>query len=72
MKKFFKELWLERHSLLEALVYILVIGWYGYTLRIIASFNINIFLRIIMIVGGLALGVFTCINLHNVFSEDEE
>lgn len=72
IKKMLKALWMGRHSLISALSYILVVGWYGYTLRIIASSDINIFFRIIMFAGGLALTVFTCISLYNVFSKDEE
>lgn len=64
-RKFFKELWLERHGLLQILIYILTIGWYGYAIRVIATSEVNLFLKIIMIIGGLVLALFTCISLHD-------
>lgn len=72
LKKFFKELWMERGGILKLLVYGLTIGWYGYALRIIVAADISLFSAILMIIGGLILGFFTCISLHDAFSEDDE
>ena len=72
IKKFFKGLWLERHDILKILAYALAVAWYGYTLRIIAEAEIGIFPTILLFIGGLILGFFTCISLHEAFSYDDE
>jgi hypothetical protein len=72
IKKFLRELWTERFGLLQGLAYILVVGWYGYSMRIIIQANKGIFLTALMVVVGLVASVFTCIGIHEGFSEDEE
>jgi hypothetical protein len=72
IRKFLRELRSERLGLLQGLVYLLVIGWYGFALRIIIQSDIGIFLSILMVGGGLALSLFTCINIHEWFSVDDE
>lgn len=59
-------------GILSALAYFLTIGWYGYVLRIIIESNVNLFLTILLLIGGLILGFFTCISLHEAFSEDDD
>lgn len=72
LKKFFKELWMERGGILKILAYVITIGWYGYVLRIISGAGIGIFPQILLFIGGIVLGLFTCISLHDAFSEDDE
>jgi hypothetical protein len=71
-KKILKELWLERHEILHLLAYALTIAWYGYVMRIILRSGIGTFLIILMLVVGLALGLFSCISLHNAFSKEDK
>ena len=71
LKKFFKELWLERAGLLQILAYGITIVWYGYVLRLIGAADIGLFPKILLFIVGLVLGFFTCISLHNAFSEDD-
>lgn len=68
-KNFWKE---NRASILSVLAYFLTIAWYGYVLRIIINSNINLFVTILLIIGGVILGLFTCISLHEAFSEDDD
>lgn len=72
IRKFFRELWMERFGLLQGLAYILVIGWYGYSIRIIIRSDIGIFLAALMVIVGLALSLFTIIGIHEGFSKDDE
>lgn len=72
LKKFFKKLWMEKFELLKLLAYGLAFAWYGYALRIITQSDIGIVSAILMIIGGLALAFFTCVSLHDFFSEDDE
>lgn len=72
LKRFFKELRMARGEIFKILVYGLTIGWYGYALRIIVAADISLFSAILMLIGGLILGFFTCISLHDAFSEDDE
>ena len=72
IRKFFRELWMERFGLLQGLIYLLVIGWYGFTMRIIIQSDIGIFLTALMVVVGLALSLFTIIGIHEGFSKDDE
>lgn len=68
-KNFWKE---NRASILSVLAYFLTIAWYGYVLRIIIKSNINLFVTILLVIGGVILGLFTCISLHEAFSEDDD
>ena len=68
-KNFWKD---NKVGILSALAYFLTIGWYGYVLRIIIESNINLFFTILLVVGGLILGFFTCICLHEAFSYDDD
>lgn len=70
LKKIFKELWLDRYDILQALAYILTIGWYGYVLRIIGYSDIHLFPKILMLIGGIVLGFTTCVSLYKFFSCD--
>ena len=72
IKKLLKALWTDRHGLISALSYILVVGWYGYAIVLIKESEIWLIPKILMIVGGLVLGFFACVNLSNAFSEDDE
>lgn len=72
LKKLFKEIWLERRGILQGLAYFLVVGFYGYVLRIVISSDINPFFTILLVAGGLVLGLFTILSLHKHFSEDEQ
>lgn len=72
IKKFFRELWSERFGLLQGLAYLLVVGWYGYSIRIIIKADIGIFLTALMVVVGLVLSLFTIIGIHEGFSEDSK
>lgn len=68
-KNFWKN---NKAGILSAIAYFLTIGWYGYVLRIIIESEINLFLTILLLVGGLMLGLFTCISIHEAFSEDDD
>lgn len=73
LKKALKELWLDRYSILQALAYIITIGWYGLVLRhIINCSNISLFPAILLFIGGIALGFFTCFSLHKLFNADDD
>lgn len=72
LKRFFKELRMARGEIFKILAYGLTIVWYGYALRIIVAADISLFSAILMLIGGLILGFFTCISLHDAFSEDDE
>jgi hypothetical protein len=71
-KKLLREIWMERHGFLQLFAYFLTIGWYGYVLRIVISSDINLFFTILLVAGGIILGLFTCLSLHEAFSEDDE
>jgi hypothetical protein len=58
--------------MISILVYFLTIGWYGYVLRMIANAELPLIVTIIMLVGGLAFGFFSCLSLHKFFSEDDK
>ena len=72
LKKFLRQLRVEREGLLQILAYGITIVWYGYALRIIVAADISLFSAILMLIGGLLLGFFSCISLYNAFSEDDE
>ena len=72
LRKFFKELWIERTEILKVLAYGLATVWYGYILRIIIKADIGIFPSILLFIGGLVLGIFTFIGIYTAFSEDDE
>ena len=72
IRKFLKELWAEKHGLLQVLAYILVTGWFGFTLRIIITSSVLLLPKIILVAGGLVLGFFACIGIHEGFSVDDE
>lgn len=72
LRKIFKELWADRSQILQALIYICSVGWYGFVLWIIGEAEIGIFPKILLCIGGLVLGLFTCISLHRTFTEDDE
>lgn len=54
----------------SVLSYFLTIGWYGYAIRIIANSDLPLVVTIIMCLGGLIFGFFSCINLYNFFGAD--
>ena len=72
LKKLLKKLRTERVQILQALFYIGAVVWYGVVLRIIADSDIGLFPAILLFIGGLVLGFFTWIGLHEGFSEDDE
>lgn len=72
LKKILRQLRLEREGLFQILAYGITIVWYGYVLRLIGVADISLFPKILLFIGGLVLGFFTCISLHNAFSEDDE
>ena len=63
MKKIFN--WLLDDDILSILDYFVTVGWFGYVLRIIANSNINIFIKIILIIGGIVLGFDHFITHHD-------
>ncbi len=72
IKKFFRELWLERDQLLSMIAYIILVGWYGYALIIIAESDIPLFPCILMFVGGLIFALVSFVGLRHIFSSDEK
>lgn len=72
LKKILKELWMERHGLIDILAYLLVIGWFGYMLRFILKSNLAILPKIILFIGGCILAILNCIGLVNFASKDDE
>lgn len=72
LKRFFKELWLERVEILKVLAYGLATVWYGYILRIIAKADIGIFPVVLLFIGGIALAIFTFVGIYTALSEDDE
>ena len=72
LKKLLKELRMAKIEILQALAYIGAVVWYGVVLRIIADSGIDLFPAILLFIGGLVLGFFTWIGIHEGFSEDDE
>ena len=72
IRKFLKELWAEKHGLLQVLAYILVVGWFVFALGIIVGSSILLLPKIIVVAGILVLGFFACIGIHEGFSVDDE
>lgn len=72
LKRFFKELWMERQGLVSIFAYILVVGWFGYTLRFIAISDLVLLPKILLLGGGCILAIFNIIGLINFLSDDDE
>lgn len=72
LKKLLKELRMAKIEIFQALAYIGTVIWYGVVLIIIADSGIDLFPKILLFIGGLVLGFFTWIGLHEGFSEDDE
>ena len=72
LRKLIKELRMSKIQIFQALAYIGAVVWYGVVLRIIADSGIDLFPAILLFIGGLVLGFFTWIGLHESFSEDDE
>lgn len=72
LKKLIKELRMERSQILQAFAYIGTVVWYGVVLGIIADAGIGLFPTLLLFIGGIVLGFFTLIGLHEAFSEDDE
>ena len=72
LRKLIKELRMAKIGILQALSYIGTVVWYGLVLGIIADAGIDLFPTILLFVGGLVLGFFTWIGIHEGFSEDDE
>lgn len=72
LKKLIKELRLAKIEIFQALAYIGTVAWYGIVLGIIADADIGVFPTVLLFIGGLVLGFFTWIGLHEAFSEDDE
>lgn len=51
--------------------YILTVGWYGYVGRLIVKSNQSLIVSILMLLGCLIFGFFTCLSIYNSFSEDD-
>lgn len=69
MKKFLKLLDVL-HSI--GLDYFLTVGWYGYVLRIIVKSDQPLIVTILMCLGGLVFGIFSCLSIYNSFNEDDD
>ena len=52
--------------------YFLTIGWYGYVLRIIIKSDQPLIVTILMCIGGLVFGFFSCLSLYNSFGGDDD
>ena len=72
LKKFFKELRMEKVKILKVLAYGLATVWYGYILRIITKADIGIFPAVLLFIGGFVFGIFTFIGIYTAFSEEDE
>lgn len=72
IRKIFKEIWLNRQDILQALAYIVSMVFYGVVLTLIASSGIGIFLKILLCIVDLILGLVTCIGLYHIFGRDDE
>ena len=71
-KNLLKEIWAERYGFLQLLAYFLAIGWYGYVLRVIFVSNLNLFVKLLLAIGGLIFGFFTCLSIHEGFKEEDQ
>ena len=72
LRKLIKELRMAKIEIFQALAYIGTVVWYGLVLGIIADAGMGLFPTILLFIGGLVLGFFTWIGLHESFSEDDE
>ena len=72
LRKLIKEFRMAKIQIFQALAYIGTVVWYGFVLGIIADAGIDLFPTILLIIGGLVLGFFTWIGVHEGFSEDDE
>ncbi len=70
IRKFIKELWMDRRGLLDIFAYILVVGWFGYMLRFILKSDLGVFPKILLFGGGFILAILNCIGLWT-FSRDD-
>lgn len=51
--------------------YFLTVGWYGYVGRIILKSDQSLIVSILMLLGCLVFGFFTCLSIYNSFGEDD-
>jgi hypothetical protein len=72
LKKLIKELRMAKIEIFQALAYIGTVAWYGIVLGIIADAGVGAFPTALLFIGGLVLGFFTLIGLHEAFLEDDE
>ena len=72
LRKLIKELRMAKIEIFQVLAYIGIVAWYGIVLGIIVDAGIELFPTILLFIGGLVLGFFTWIGIHEAFSEDDE
>lgn len=72
LRRFFKELWMERSGFLSFLAYALVVGWFGYVLIFIATSDLGLLPKALLLIGGCVLAFLNCIGLYNALSDDDE
>ena len=70
--KLIKKVRMAKIEIFQALAYIGTVAWYGLVLGIIADADIGAFSTVLLFIGGLVLGFFTWIGLHEAFSKDDE
>ena len=63
MKRIFE--WLLDDDVISILDVFVTVGWFGYVLRIIANSDMNIFIKILLVIGGVILGFDHFITHHN-------
>jgi hypothetical protein len=72
LRKLIRELRMAKSEIFQALAYIGTVVFYGVILGVIADAGMDLFPTILLCIGDLVLGFFTCIGLHKCFSDDDE
>lgn len=57
IRKFFKELWLDKDELLKALAYLITFGWFAYIVRMVYSSDGGILGKVFFTVWSLVLAI---------------
>lgn len=66
LRKFFKELWLERTEILKALAYVITFGWFTYVVDMVYSSDSGILGKVFFTVWSLVLAfLFLAYKVNN-------
>ena len=72
LRKFFKELWEAKYSILYLLAYLLIFAWHSFVFEIVANADVGLLPKILLFIGGFVLCVFSCFSLYEFFSDSDD